>query len=187
MRWRKFLSCPCMAPADPAAAPTFRDAPMRPLGPCPLSVSPNQALKSNAVKAATAQAGTGILCAASGLIPPFAVDHSTAAEVEAVLQRQSVLRPAPKAAVLLHLAGVSPGEATSCTSVQLVCCSATCFDRAVSCCLAAQTPAASASCSRHGTQGRQCSWTLTAASRARQPAACCRQPAMSLQPTLVPQ
>lgn len=88
-----------------------------------------QALRSNAHRqAATAQAGTGILCAASGLVPPFAVDHSTSAEVEAVLQRESALRPAPKAVLLLHLAGVSPGEATSCSSVQqLCCCSSTCL------------------------------------------------------------
>jgi hypothetical protein len=70
-----------------------------------------QALRSDAHPiAATAQAGTGILCTASGLVPPFAVDSSTASEVEAVLQGQSALRPAPKAVLLLHLAGVSPGE-----------------------------------------------------------------------------
>lgn len=57
-------------------------------------------------------AATGALCAATGLVPPVALDRAAAADVEAVVQ--PVLGQAqPKAVLLLHLAGMSPGEASA--------------------------------------------------------------------------
>lgn len=67
------------------------------------------ALRSAAASVSPA-AATATLCAASGLVPPFSVDETTAAHVEDVVQAQSVLSQAPKALLLLHLAGVTPGE-----------------------------------------------------------------------------
>lgn len=69
----------------------------------------NSVLRSSHQKA-SAEAATATLCAASGLVPPIVVDQSTAADVEAVVQAQSVLGQAPKAVLMLHLAGVSPGR-----------------------------------------------------------------------------
>jgi hypothetical protein len=68
-----------------------------------------QFLRSAHQASISPSAATAALCAASGLVPPVAVDLTTAADVEAVLQAQAVLGQAPKALLLLHLAGVSPG------------------------------------------------------------------------------
>lgn len=67
-----------------------------------------QLLRSAHQASISPSAATAALCAASGLVPPVAVDLTTAADVEAVLQAQAVLGQAPKALLLLHLAGVSP-------------------------------------------------------------------------------
>lgn len=61
-------------------------------------------------RVATGRVATGTLCAASGLVPPYAIDQSTAAEVAALVQPQKGLGRAPQAVVLLHLAGISAGE-----------------------------------------------------------------------------
>lgn len=68
-----------------------------------------QALRSTAQQRTVASAAaTGALCAATGLVPPVVLDGTAAADVEAVVQ--PVLAQAqPKAVLLLHLAGMSPG------------------------------------------------------------------------------
>jgi hypothetical protein len=74
------------------------------------SLSPSAAVSSTAA--------TATLCAAAGLVPPLNIDKAAAADAEGVVQ--SVLgTKAPRAVLLLHLAGTTgPGE-TGCRAALL--------------------------------------------------------------------
>jgi hypothetical protein len=54
-------------------------------------------------------AAAAALCSAAGLVTPVNLHGDSAATVEGLVQPQSVLGQAPKAVLMLHMSGISPG------------------------------------------------------------------------------